>query len=220
MSARDDLLRWAIDHIELPPGKLDFLIVGLPWHEAELLSVTLAELRADIHVDVIAASPPPSSINFPSLNFRTTDRIQVNATWGPQFHCHQISELHSPISSRPGPRVGPRSTVVFDGFGAYAAALNSKLRASEPRHAGVILRTSAAIRESSRWVTMPHLPHYLLGKALEAVISPARQRLAPVFEKLLLWLQLMAKIGISAAVLPEQPVLVFGSGRLAKLTAE
>jgi hypothetical protein len=222
MSARDDLLRWANDHIRIgpPQRKLDFLIVGLPWHEAELLSVTLAGLPADIHVDVIAASPPPSSINFPSLRFGTTDRIQVDATWGPQFHCRRIGENRSPISSRPRPRIGPSSTVVFDGFGAYATALNGKLRPFERLYAGVILRTSAAIRETSRRVAMPHLPHYFFGHALEAAIPPTRQRLAPVFEKLGLWFQFMARIDISTAVLLNRSVVVFGSGRLAKLTAE
>jgi hypothetical protein len=110
--------------------------------------------------------------------------------------------------------------VVFDGFGAYAAALNGKHRAKEERHAGVILRTAAAIRETSRRVIMPHLPHYLFGQALEAAIPPTRQRLAPVFEKLGLWLQLMANIPNSTAVVPNQSVVVFGSGWLAKLTAE
>jgi hypothetical protein len=67
---------------------------------------------------------------------------------------------------------------------------------------------------------VPHLPHYLLGQALEAAIPPTKQRLAPVFEKLLLWLQALAQVPISTAVLPNQPVLVFGSGTLAKLTVE
>lgn len=218
MSDKDALLSWASSTLELPQRKLDFLILGLPWDEAYLLSSVLVDLRQDIHVDLFATLVPAPQVRCMSSEDLPTSPRVVTKFWDPQSLFHKISQVRSPISHREGPTIDNRSAVVFDGTGAYAAALNNSLRPHAQRYAGAVLRSPIASREFEARVTSDrHVHTYQLDQALSSFLQPNRQGLQPVFDKIVLLLGLLNKSGATTVSLPNSNVLVFGDGALTRI---
>jgi hypothetical protein len=216
MPITGNLLNWARTHVSLPSRKLHFIILGLPWQVAEPLATTLLDLSASYDVDVRTTLPPAPHINWSTLVVHRSERFKISHYNGPEALRSELRELVQPIETCSGSSAGPFSTVVFDSLGTYGAALSSKLRKSTGRHAGVILCTPSAIRETNRVLTSGRqLPYYFLGDALADQAMLTNRQLQPVFDKIQTLLNFLSATGIETANLKNAKTLILGSGQLA-----
>ena len=166
-------------------GKLDFLIVGLPWHEAELLSETYSRVagRHSCGRDRRQPAAVQHQLSIPEFQNHGPHPGRCHLGTSIALSADQRTLLADLIASRTTPRSAFNGGVRWfrslrGRIERQASSKGGALCGRDPAHGGGDPGDFPAGDDTSI------CPHYLFGQALEAAIPPTKQRLAPAFEKL------------------------------------